>query len=724
MLLDPDPDPRLSDSCRSLLGLPPGDTTTSSFQRIFPVFLGCTSWLSIVTTANEVCAKLFSPTSARIAGSAAPTLDSVRINADLLFLRRSGITALVSASSAALRPHTVQPFSSPSLSAVVAARLHSLVSYDNRVLFHPQFVPNGGVGITPLPDALVPGVAIAALLAADQRLGRVIVLPHTEFVQACHQAGVPFNTTRAHLTAKPGNPLGRLVVPFPGINHQDKKPILMSRWGPLRDPQLADICQLLAHAHTVFPGGNIICAKRDVDSAYKRILHCPPDVPLLAIRFKVDAQDLVALPLCCHFGLQDSNFQFGVITDTLRQLSRARLLTQCPLQLSGMVTDDFVVFGPPALVHREVIDIGQDMRRLLSDTAVNLKKDEVGPVVTVAGFVFDCPRSIVALSQRHFCTLVHAFFSLMPVSPKPGDIVSLRDIQCIASMAIRAANVLTPLLPFSRGFYTCLEGVPCGVTTTRWTRVAVLDLHFWRTALQLSVHSVAWLTVPITHPLLYQLQIGETPSIRDQRQAATADYVVYSDAFQTGPASGIGVFLPHQVWMYMDTSSIGYFVDFEGVSVPIHINSLEFLAAVMAIVSTVRHLGPGAVRGLHIHLFSDNIAALSWLRQYRKRSPFHLRLLLLVSYMQIRYDFVLTGAFIPGVTNIWADAVSRNFAVPNGPALRQSLLSIPQMHPSPLGLQILQSIATGSYTTPSLLARETLIALDGLIGSTSAPLLV
>ena len=92
--------------------------------------------------------------------------------------------------------------------------------------------------------------------------------------------------------------------------------------------------------------------------------------------------------------------------------------------------------------------------------------------------------------------------------------------------------------------------------------------------------------------------------------------------------------------------------------------------------------------------------------------------------MQIRFNFVLTGGFVPGVTNLWADAVSRNFSVPDGQTIRQSLTPITQLSPPTLGLQILQSFATDSFTTPSLLARDVLTSLDGLTGFTSAPLSV
>jgi hypothetical protein len=223
VLLDPDPDPSRRDPRLPLLGLTPTTAGFAAFWLHFPLFAGCCEWKSIVFTADTICASIFSPASARLASVSAPTLDLARIECDVSFLRSHGIQALISERSAALRPNTVRFFLSPSLDPIVSSRLHALASYDNRVLIHPQFAPNGGVGIVPLPDALVPGVAIAALFAADQRLGRVIVIPCRDFVAACHSAVSPFHLHRAHITAKPGNPLGRLVVPFTGINHIDKK---------------------------------------------------------------------------------------------------------------------------------------------------------------------------------------------------------------------------------------------------------------------------------------------------------------------------------------------------------------------------------------------------------------------------------------------------------------------------------------------------------------------
>ncbi len=50
----------------------------------------------------------------------------------------------------------------------------------------------------------------------------------------------------------------------------------------------------------------------------------------------------------------------------------------------------------------------------------------------------------------------------------------------------------------------------------------------------------------------------------------------------------------------------------------------------------------------------------------RSHHPLHLYLLQVVTFLKVTYNVTVTMGHVPGVVNIYADAASRQFKLPNG----------------------------------------------------------
>ena len=241
--------------------------------------------------------------------------------------------------------------------------------------------------------------------------------------------------------------------------------------------------------------------------------------------------------------------------------------------------------------------------------------------------------------------------------------------------------------------------------------------------MRLSIGHPAWLSVSLYRPLLYRRAYRDEPNcLREARQLALADLVVYADACHHGQFKGIGVFCPNRFWAFIDVSRLTHYMDYSGTPVPMHINVLEFLAALFAVLIAVVHQGPEWVRGRHVHVRSDNMSALAWLRRQRDSSPLHSSLLLLFSLLQVRFGFHLTEGFQPGVTNVYADAASRQFRVDSGPQLLSAMHPASLFSAPPTWLEDLHAICLQSSASPSALCRAAVTLLGTATGSPSVPL--
>ena len=64
---------------------------------------------------------------------------------------------------------------------------------------------------------------------------------------------------------------------------------------------------------------------------------------------------------------------------------------------------------------------------------------------------------------------------------------------------------------------------------------------------------------------------------------------------------------------------------------------------------------------------------MAWLSKYKHRHPVVMYVLQTFAQLQCKYNATFTFAHLSGVLNVIADAISRDFDVPNGEAIRATL---------------------------------------------------
>jgi hypothetical protein len=101
----------------------------------------------------------------------------------------------------------------------------------------------------------------------------------------------------------------------------------------------------------------------------------------------------------------------------------------------------------------------------------------------------------------------------------------------------------------------------------------------------------------------------------------------------------------------------------------VDINVLEMLGVVvgvLAVLSKDPHVK-------HIHVWCDNTSSVAWADTNRVHSPLLCFLLQVLTLAAAYRRVLISVGWIKGERNVMADAVSRNFIVPNGARIRESL---------------------------------------------------
>ena len=102
----------------------------------------------------------------------------------------------------------------------------------------------------------------------------------------------------------------------------------------------------------------------------------------------------------------------------------------------------------------------------------------------------------------------------------------------------------------------------------------------------------------------------------------------------------------------------------------------------------------------HLQLWCDNSTAVSLIRTNRANFPILALVLNILTYLQVHHRCLITVGHVAGVLNLWADAASRDFAVPNGQTLKAEILaSATQWTPSPAFISLIHLAYRSSAPT-------------------------
>jgi hypothetical protein len=695
-------------------------------SAVFPAFSGCDSLAEYLAAAFSLVRRdpgADSAGASLLAAGLGP--DPALVSTHMAAVSSLGILSVLTSCSDSLAPSTLQalPADPPQLAA--------LATLGGPLLLPDGFSPNSGVGVRAYPASTAPPNAIAAHFGRRHRSGEMLILPTAFARAALASADLPFHVSNPFIQPKPGTAIGRLVCDYTnsvggGLNSDSKKARLRDLWGVMTLPLIADVSDLLLNCRARYPHPVVLFGQRmDVDKAHNRIRPLPSMSPLMALHLDIGAVPHVGIPLVNMFGLQDVNFQFDFASLPVHTLTASRLLAHHDCRLSDKYVDDFFQFVPAASAAPERAAFTLDAVNRFGLGAIAESKTLFGPAIEIIGWIWDTEAMTATISERMFAKLLLRFFHDLPDDIDSMSVIAVDLLHSLAGVAVRCANAMLALLPYSRGFHENLRGVPRGATTTRLSPRSKADIVMWRAALRLSLRDTRWLTIPVRLTVLHRRlpleRLDPLDHLRAARQASSADLVVFGDACLSH--FGLGGYSPSAGWFSLALPELQSYRDCHGLPTPTDINVYEFIAALLAVTMTISHLLslPHPPSSPHIHVWTDNVACRSWIQNHRSDHPLHSFLLQLYSLIQIKYSVVVTTGHVRGINNPHADCNSRLFHCPQAESVRRDQRDLPQYHPSPALLRSMIEISQTPSEATWNLAPRVLTLLDGVLGSASAP---
>ena len=510
-------------------------------------------------------------------------------------------------------------------------------------------------------------IAMERLISEEVRKGILVLMPYDDLLELAQQQQLDVHPSPTSLVAKADNDKARKADDYTrgGVNSKDKGKRLQETHGTYRDPTCASICATYFDAKRRFPEEPINMYKSDYSNYYKRIPLRVEDVLKLVTRVTIDGVVYAAIPLTHPFGLQDSNAHAKSLTEVMHAVNRALDLQKFGISLRTTYVDDTVAFGPVwalQFVHETQVATAD---RVIGPHGTNLQKTDIGVVMTVLGYLFDLSTETVGLTCTWFTKLLCTLFHELPIDLHVGQKVKLHQIQRTAAYMLRSSTIVRGMQPFSRGLYRAIHGIPPAFSgDVRLTADAITDIEAWRAYLLSVWDDASPLRCPMSVPPLLQRRHDQTREQLWLEQAAhaadvlhvdasgvTVDEAVVGDTWGEGwvvsppdkPYTGYGEYVLARLSLSLDFESFGD-VD--------QINVLEFLIALVAIDELARRSRPSHLppRDLwHVHCWTDNTVALSWLTRHKSTHPLVLHLLHVYTRLQVENHMLVTMGHIPGV---------------------------------------------------------------------------
>ena len=697
-------------------GAPPNPAAIRALHERYPLFKSTSvaTFGDIIRLSDRYAPRHAIPVAAAHAAAYFATharLDRARIDADMQHARAHGMAAFLRDKAAALAYITIQHV--PALAADPRPDLPSMPPrppHNTLDTFHASplgtriqvpagFSPNG----CPPTRADDPGYELAKeyIFLKDHHKGRSSVLPLDAARDLFKAAGYPFSSVPYFITTAVGKPEGRLVVDVTraGLNAPAKRDLLTGIYGPIVYPRTTDFCRLHGTVQARYPGEPLVMFKADYEGWFKRILLDPTHAGLLTMVFNIDDVGYAVVPHVGQFGCQEFNYAASQASAFIYARVRDHQLLTYGTVFQHVYSDDNVGCCParlhPAIdtwtTANAAIHAGQDAQ---PDT-----KKEVGTILTALGALYDIrdpAHPTVGLSEGLLLKLVRVLFVefQLDLSTLGHTRVPLRLLQRLGSYLGLAAEFLLPLRPFAAGVYANTRGPNRDPRTlVRLTRRTVGDIASARALVYSIVLKPDWLRVPMWVPPLTRMLPTQTPDDLAAAQLAAAHAVVTTDARGADASGHWGggalIATPTKMcaaWMQHTLPSFEKFLGSGALSPDElagadQINLYEAIEAVLAcdyllshwetVTSTPRPAHP------HIHVLCDNTSAISWLTKFKHRHPLIAYVLQTWAHLQCQYGATITMSHLAGKLNIVADAISRDFNVPHGPAIRSWLQGDP-----------------------------------------------
>ena len=666
-----------------------------------------------------------------------PRLSVDRINADTIEAQRLGIRAFLTQRLQAIEHCTYQPVpplqpdlipdlpSLPPRPSVAAQAEYHTLHLGGPLILPDGFVANGGRP-GPRRDAGI-ALAIERLQQKDYELGLTLILPLDVCQQLFVEAGLPLHTNDDFLVRAVGKPEKRLVVNFRkgGLNSTLKKAFLAWKYMPILYPTHADICQLHGDVKILFPGRRLIMFKADWERWFKRIRQLIEGIGVCAQTIDINGITYAVLPLIGQLGCQDANYQSNLGGSFIYAVVRRSEIERFGGPVSLLYSDDAIGILPD---DEEMYEQNRLAYRAISDAhagtdSVTARKECKGRVLTSMGATYDMAQETVGLSEALFLKLVCLFFLELTTDITTKTKVHIKFLQRLGSFMCLTAQFIAPLRPFCHAVFENIGGRQSD-EPIRLTHRSVIDIMYWRVILYSSFNNQFWLSAPIhVLPLLRPRHL-ETADQLAQRQAAAAHVIMYGDA--AGEKEGSGEFGSGGLVMTNDSTRLFWF----GHLIPAfrefalaaiaymshadHINFFEFITILIGLSNycqLYRSEQSQRETNLLFHVWTDNSTAQSWFTKYKSHHPCNRFVLQVFSHLQCKYNITVTIGHIPGLLNVIADAISRQFKVPNGALIRQQLSPMTRVMPLPEWWPILHQSSIHQSRTPWQTAQDAHTAL-------------
>lgn len=674
----------------------------TSISKQFPNhFKNCQTLPQVVETAEKLAVFGLDMGAAIQAVLDSPrNIDLDIINADVQTVKAIGFTAAFGLTADRIRPKSLSTdlFVAKYPNVTTNSAMVRLSNDGLTTEGDADFMPNNGVNPALYPPTIADDRVICYHIAKGHKIGKYLILPTELFATEAAKENLQFHISPAFIVKKRDEATGRLVINYSesGPNFEAKPIQLATVLGPIKPPQYADVCRLLINAKRLFPGQEIYALRRDVDGAYNRLLYNIKSALLCAFNVSTHGKKFTAIPTSCMFGDQQVNFEFDQVSRAIAEVVaiRAHELTLSPLPLTTVCTDDIIAIGGRAFIEAIYKFIGETVGTgtipgLLGVDAIALGKDLFGSAIEILGWQFDCYHETIAPNPLTLAKLFHLFFTSLGPAPYPGQPIPLAHLQRISAHAIRAADVVTAMLPFSRSFSNSTIGVKPH-TNAYLTRTNVHDIGQWRAILTAAVDDMRVLTSPVFAPhIKKRLTPEETDTQRDARAAAHATIVAFSDAATGNGADAtplLGGFVPDHSWFHLSLpAEANEVMDLRNKKRRSDINVHEFTAIVLTALLSLNSLITSplyANKSRHIHIWSDNTSSIFRARSNRSHLPIYSLMLTILTILQVQYQCLITVGFIKGAKNVFGDATSRNFAVPDGQTIRTLLEPLEKWQPS------------------------------------------
>jgi hypothetical protein len=668
-----------------------GDSDFVSLASLYPQFSECSTIEDVIVLSAQFSKCEFDMLQALEAHREAPlALDPAIIAKHVAQVSSVGLYAFLQQASEAVSPMTLQP-------AVVATEFTSVSTFQHlsriathgiETTSHSSFIPNNGYNCASYDESVAHPDIIGHLLSKGHKSGRFIAIPMTLAQTCVARENLKMNIAQSFATRKRDKKIGRIVINFSdsGPNHLDKKQLLPDKFGKINSPQLGLICQLVENAHILFPRSRhrLQGLRRDIDGAFHRMRYSVLSSLLCATQVVFHGVLYAIFSTVALMGDQDVNYGFNQVTVALDEKVSdfIALQTGSSLQLSAAYVDDLIAVGDPDfldLVHDKMGSLVGDGRApglCSAVSAINESKDIRGELIETLGWLFDVPLKSVHPNYLTFAKLINCFFTAVGETPFAGQRVSVRVLMVMGAHAMRAANVLTALLGHSRSFHYNIRGNCNPSSYVYLNQSTVNDIMLWRALLRLSFTDARVLRAPTYSPLLLMKASPDEPlSARGDRSISRANIWAYSDAC-TGTISasgstsdshysGIGGYVPGLAWFGERISGLSTMCISSNVLVDTNINILELYALLTTATLAIQQLqAMQSSTGCHIHIYCDNMSAISKCRTHRSNHPVYTYLLHLLSLLQLRNRCTIGTSFLKGKDNLVADAASRTFLVP------------------------------------------------------------